>query len=168
MTHPRVDLFRFTRKEWLRGLEGIPEKDGTKHFGQMNCISWIVGHLAWHEQSYWIERAQGNTPFPHLNEQFAFRSPMSSPSLREVLETWHTITRQVDDYMDRLTTFSLKMPLLREGKDVGQTIGSGIQRITFHYWYHIGEIQAIRQLLEHANLPDFVGDIEELAPYRPE
>jgi len=168
MAHPRVDLFRFTRNELLRGLEGIPEEDGARHFGQMNCISWIVGHLAWHEHSYWMERAQGKVPFPHLNDLFAYNAPMSSPSLKEVLETWHIITRKVDSYMDRLTTFSLKMPLKRKGEDVGQTIGSGLQRMTFHYWYHIGEIQAIRQMLEHANLPEFVGDMESLAPYRPE
>jgi hypothetical protein len=46
MTHPLVDQFRFTRSEWLRGLDGVTEEQGTLHFGQMNCISWIVGHLA--------------------------------------------------------------------------------------------------------------------------
>jgi len=52
MTHPLVGQFRFTRTEWLRGLEGVKEEDGARHFGQMNCISWIVGHLAWHEQPF--------------------------------------------------------------------------------------------------------------------
>ena len=37
-----------------------------------------------------------------------------------------------------------------------------------HYWYHIGKSMAIRQLLGHAGLPDFVGDIDGEAPYRPE
>jgi hypothetical protein len=37
-----------------------------------------------------------------------------------------------------------------------------------HYWYHIGESMAIRQLLGHTGLPDFVGDIDGAAPYRPE
>jgi hypothetical protein len=41
-------------------------------------------------------------------------------------------------------------------------------RVTGHYWFHTGESQAIRQLLGHPNLPDFVGDIGREAPYRPE
>jgi len=40
--------------------------------------------------------------------------------------------------------------------------------MTYHYWYHIGEIQAIRQLLEQPDLPEYVGPIETEAPYRPE
>ncbi len=73
--------------------------------------------------------------------------------------------------MELLTEYydqNIPMVNLYESEDVGQTIGSGLQRMTFHYWYHIGEIQAIRQMLEHANLPEFVGDMESLAPYRPE
>jgi len=37
-----------------------------------------------------------------------------------------------------------------------------------HYWYHLGESQAIRQLLGHTDLPQFVGDIRGGGPYRPE
>jgi hypothetical protein len=40
--------------------------------------------------------------------------------------------------------------------------------MTCHYWYHIGEIMAIRQMSDHHNRPDFVGDIQVEAPYRPE
>ena len=54
MTHPLIDQFRFTRREWLRGLEGVSEEDAAQHFGPMNCISWTVGHLAWHEHRYWL------------------------------------------------------------------------------------------------------------------
>jgi hypothetical protein len=37
-----------------------------------------------------------------------------------------------------------------------------------YYWFHLGESQAIRQLLGHKNLPVFVGDIHDEAPYIPE
>ena len=168
MTHPLVDQFRFTRSEWLRGLEGISDEDGARHFGPMNCISWTVGHLAWHEQRYWLTRAQGKTLFPELNELFAYGAPMNTPSLREMLDRWHQVTQAADPYLDSLTTELLQKPLLVEGRIVGQSVGSGMRRVTYHYWYHIGEIQAIRQMLEHKNLPEYVGDIEELAPYRPE
>jgi hypothetical protein len=47
-----------------------------------------------------------------------------------------------------------------------RTVGDAIQRVTYHYWFHIGEILAIRQLLGHPNRPEFVGDLERHAPYR--
>jgi hypothetical protein len=168
MTHPLVDQLRFTRSEWLRGLEGISDEDGARHFGPMNCISWNVGHLAWHEQHYWLQRAQGKLLFPKLNELYAYQAPMSTPSLREMLEIWHTVTQAADPFLDSLTTEMLQSDLPRDGKPSGQTPGSAMRRITYHYWYHIGEIQAIRQMLGHTDLPEYVGWIEKQAPYRPE
>ncbi len=168
MSHPLVDQFRFTRREWQRGLEGVSETDGAHHFGPMNCISWTVGHLAWHEQRYWLERAQGKILFPELNELFAYGAPMSTPSLAEMLGCWRQVTQAADPYLDSLTTERFQEQLLLKGEPVGQTIGSAMRRITYHYWYHIGEIQAIRQMLGHANLPEYVGDIEIEAPYQPE
>jgi DinB family protein len=168
MLHPLVDQFRFTRSEWLRGLEGVSESDATRHFGPMNCISWTVGHLAWHEHRYWLERAQGKMPFPKLNEIYAYGAPMSTPSLGEMLDIWHKVTKAADPYLDTLATDTLLLELLRDGKPIGQSIGSALRRVTYHYWYHIGEIQAIRQMLGQTNLPEYVGDIETEAPYRPE
>jgi hypothetical protein len=46
--------------------------------------------------------------------------------------------------------------------------GSLLQRMLYHYWYHTGESLAIRQMLRHGELPEFVGDIDGEAPYRPE
>lgn len=168
MTHPLIDQYRFTRSEWLRGLQGISEADAAQHFGPMNCISWIVGHLAWHEHRCWLERAQGQILYSKLNEIYAGGAPMSTPSLKELLNIWQTVTKAADPYLDRLTTELLQADLLREGQSVGQSIGSALRRITYHYWYHTGEIQAIRQMLGHKNLPEYVGDIEIEAPYRPE
>ena len=167
MAHPLIDQFRFTRSEWLRGLEGITEEEGAKHFGQMNCISWTVGHLAWHEQRFWLDRAQGQIPFPKLNEVCANGAPMSTPSLAEMLDLWHQVTKAVDPYLDKLTTATLQEKLMAEGSYTFSN-GSSLRRNTYHYWFHIGEIQAIRQMLGHANLPFYVGEIETEAPYRPE
>ncbi len=168
MPHPLVEQFRFTRREWLRGLEGVSEDDAVRHFGPMNCISWIVGHLAWHEQRYWLDRAQGKVLFPKLNEQLAYGAPMCTPALSEMLECWHRVTQAADPYLDALTTDTLQHELLRDGQPIGQSIGSALRRVTYHYWFHIGEIQAIRQMLGQTNLPEYVGDIETEAPYRPE
>jgi hypothetical protein len=168
LVHPLIDQFRFTRREWLRGLEGLAEEDAAHHFGPMNCISWTVGHLAWHEQRYWLQRAQGQVLFPILNEAFAYGAPMSTPSFTEMLDIWRTVTQAADPFLDTLTTQSLQAELLHKSRAVGQSYGSALRRITYHYWYHTGEVQAIRQMLGQANLPEYVGDIEIEAPYRPE
>jgi DinB family protein len=168
MPHPLVDQFRFTRSEWLRGLEGVSEEDGAFHFGQMNCISWTVGHLAWHEQRTWLTRAQNKILFPKLNELFAYGAAMNTPSFSEMLETWHTVKQAADPYLDTLMTENLQNDLLLNGEPVGQSIGSALRRVTYHYWYHVGEIQAIRQMLGQKDLPEYVGNIETEAPYRPE
>src|SRR5512146_1716910 len=107
MPHPLVDQFRFTRSEWLHGLQDISEEDGARHFGPMNCISWTVGHLAWHEHRYWLERAQGQMLFPNLNKLYAYGAAMCTPSLQEMLDTWHTVTRAADPFLETLTNGSL-------------------------------------------------------------
>ncbi len=168
MTHPLVDQFRFTRSEWRRGLEGVSEADGARHFAGMNCISWIVGHLAWHEQRYFLERPQGQILFPMLNQVYAYGAPMVTPSLAESLDLWRRVSAAADPYLDGLTTAGLQAELLHHGEVVGQSVGSALRRITYHYWFHIGEIQAIRQLLGQTGLPEYVGDIETEAPYRAE
>jgi len=168
MLHPLVDQFRFTRSECLRGLEGVSEEDGACHFGPMNCISWTVGHLTWHEQRTWLTRAQNKILFPKLNELFAYGAAMNTPSFKEMLETWNIVTPAADPFLDTLTTETLQNDLLLNGEAVGQGLGSALRRVTYHYWYHIGEIQAIRQMIGHKDLPEYVGGIETEAPYRPE
>jgi len=168
MPHPLVEQLHFTRLEWLRGLEGISDEDGARHLGPMNCISWTVGHLAWQEQRYFLQRAQGKVLFPDLISTYAYGAPMSTPALSDTMRIWQEVIRSSASYLESLTTGSLQEELLLEDKPVGQSVGSAMRRMTYHYWYHIGEIQAVRQMLGHGSLPEYVGDIETLAPYRPE
>lgn len=163
-----MDQLRFTRSEWLRGLDGVGEEDATRHFGPMNSIGWIVGHLSWQEQRYLLHRSRGLMPFPTIQEQFAYGAPMSTPSLREMLEAWRAVTTAADPFLNGVTTSDLLRDLPLDGKPSGQTLGSAIRRLTYHYWFHIGEVQAIRQMLGQRDLPEYVGAIEAEAPYRPE
>jgi hypothetical protein len=41
-----------------------------------------------------------------------------------------------------------------------------LQRVIYHYFYHTGESQAIRQMLEDPARPEYIGDIHIVAPYR--
>jgi hypothetical protein len=168
MAHAVVEQLRFTRSEWLRGLRGVTEQEGAEHCGQMNSIGWIVGHLTWQEQRYVLHRSQGIMLLPDIQERFAFGAPMSTPSLAEVLKTWRKVMRAGDPFLESLATKDLLRDLPLNGRHSGQSLGSAIRRLTYHYWFHIGEIQAIRQFLGHKRLPVYVGNIEGRAPYRPE
>jgi hypothetical protein len=168
VSHPLVEQLQFTRSEWLRGLDGVSEQDGSRHLPPMNCISWTVGHLAWQEQRYFLQRAQGQLIFPELNTSYAYGAPMSTPALADTMRVWVEVIHASAPFLDGLSTQSLIEELFLDGKAVGQSVGSAMRRMTYHYWYHIGEIQAVRQLLGHTGLPEYVGDIESHAPYRPE
>ncbi len=162
--HPLVTQLRFARSEFLRGLEGLTDADARKRLLPMNSISWMIGHLAWQEQRYWLWRAQDKILIPELNDLLASGQPASTPPLDEMWQAWRTITDAADPWLDALTTEKLRMPI-QAGLS---NIGTFLRRTTYHYWYHLGEGMAVRQLLSHPNLPDFVGDIDSLAPYQPE
>ena len=57
MVHPLVDQLRFARSEWVRALEGVSDEDARRRLTPMNSISWMVGHLAWQENRYWLQLA---------------------------------------------------------------------------------------------------------------
>jgi hypothetical protein len=168
MAHTVVDQLRFTRGEWRRGLTGVTEKDASEHCGQMNSIGWIVGHLTWQEQRVLLHRRQGILMLPDIQARFAFGAPMSTPSLAEVLKAWRKVTHATDPLLDSLTTKDLLRDLPLNQRPSGQSLGSAMRRLNYHYWFHIGEIQAIRQILGHKRLPVYVGNVEGKAPYRPE
>jgi hypothetical protein len=92
----------------------------------------------------------------------------STPSLVEASGAWEKITEATDPWLDLVTTETLQSSLVIDGKASEYIWGSLLQRTIYHYWYHTGENAAIRQNLGHTGLPDFVGDIDEEAPYRAE
>jgi hypothetical protein len=107
-------------------------------------------------------------PFPHINAAFAYGAPASTPALDDVLQAWASITHAADPWLDALTSDKLQQHVIRYGKPTSFIFGSLLQRVIYHYWYHTGENMAIRQSLGHRDLPEFVGDIDGEAPYRPE
>ena len=168
MAHPLVTQLRFTRSEFKRGLAGLTEDEARRRFLPMNCISWNVGHLAWQEQRYFLFFARNEMPLPPINDLFAYGAPASTPPLHEMWTAWDTITRAADPWLDALTIENLREHVVIEGRSTPYIFGSLLQRVIYHYWYHIGENLAIRQMLGHPDLPVFVGDIDADAPYRPE
>jgi len=166
--HPLVAQLRFARSEFARGIHAVPEDHARIRLGPMNCLSWNVGHLAAHEQRQFLSLPQGVTPFPDIDREFSYGAPGSTPELSRVLDAWHKITTAADPWLDALTTRTLQDHLVRDGRPTRRTYGNMLQRAIYHYWFHTGENLAIRQQLGHTELPEFVGDLDDEAPYRPE
>ena len=165
MAHPLVDQLRFARRELQRCLDGVSDEDARRRLGPMNCLSWIVGHLASQENWYWVRMAQGRDLFPELDDLVGYGRPASTPPLEEMWATWRTITAAADAYLDTLTPALLQTHFTWRGQPRRESAGTMLWRNITHYWFHTGEAHAIRQQLGHVNLPDFVGDIP---PYCPE
>jgi len=165
--HPLVTQLRLARSEFVRCLDGVSAEDAVRRLEPMNCMSWIVGHLANQEHRYWVLLAQGQSIAQSLNDLVGFGKPASTPPLDEMWETWRTVTSAADEFLDTLTPETLQRHPEWKGKAVDESYGTLLMRNIYHYWFHTGEAHAIRQMLGHGELPQFVGDMAGAA-YRPE
>jgi len=162
MTHPLVTQLRFARSELIRCMKGVPAEDACRRIAPMNCLSWIVGHLAAQEHFLWIELAQGISIAPGLYKLVGFGQPASTPPWDEMWDIWHTITSKADEYLDSITPEMLGIQLAPQDERADEDVGTLLLRNVYHYWFHTGEAHAIRQMLGHPNLPQFVGDMKEV------
>jgi uncharacterized damage-inducible protein DinB len=167
MIHPLVIQLRFARSELQRCLEGLSDEDARTRIDPMNCISWMIGHLANQEHFYWVFLAQEEAVAPGLNDLVGFGKPATTPPLDEMWETWQRVTTTADPFLDTLTTAQLDTFFQLRGKAMGESIGTMMLRNIYHYWFHTGEAHAVRQQLGHNDLPQFVGNMAA-AVYRPE
>jgi uncharacterized damage-inducible protein DinB len=165
--HLLVAQLRFARSEFARGLAGVTDEDARRRLLPMNCISWMVGHLANQEHRYWVLFAQQKDIAPGLVDLVGYGKPASTPPLEEMWAVWRKVTAAADEFLDTLTPATLQLYLIRNGKPIDESTGTLLMRNIYHYWYHTGEAAAVRQMLGHKNLPEFVGDINTAA-YRPE
>jgi uncharacterized damage-inducible protein DinB len=169
MAHPLVEQLRFTRYEFMRGIQGVSIQDGSRRLLPMNCIAWNVGHLAWQEQRYFLVYGQGlPLLLPEIDRDYAYGCPPSEPSIKDMLAAWRQVTAAADPWLDSLTSPALQQHVRRDGKPIQYILGNLLQRVIYHYWYHLGENLAIRQQLGHTRLPQFVGNIDRKAPYQPD
>lgn len=159
MTEPLVTQLRFTRRELVRCLQGVSAEDAQRRLEPMNCLSWIVGHLASQEQFLWLERAQGQILSPELYRLVGYGQPATTPPLDEMWHLWGDITQAADRYLDTLTPEMLHTPLFWQTDQTAEDVGTSLLRNIYHYWFHIGEAHAVRQLLGHTKIPQFVGDL---------
>ncbi len=143
-------------------------KRGAPPLMPMNSISWMIGHLANQEQRYWLTLPGGQAVSAGLNDLVGTGKPASTPPMHEMWEIWRAVTQAADAYLDNLTPERMQEFYIRaNGQPAPESIGTLLLRNIYHYWYHTGEAHAVRQMLGHTDLPQFVGNIGE-APYFPE
>ena len=162
MIHPLVTQLRFARREFLRCVEGVSAEDAMRRLEPMNALSWIVAHLANHEHFLWVQITQNQNIAPDLYKLAGYGSPPSAPPWDEMLALWQQIAAAADHYLDTLTEQDIHQHLTWQGKSRAESVGKSLLRNTYHIWFHLGEVHAIRQMLGHSNLPDFVGDMLEV------
>lgn len=167
MPHPLVQQLRFARNEFVRCLQGVTLPEAYVRIGQMNCISWTIGHMANQEHTYWVFIAQEKNLMPDLRHLVGTGSPASTPKLDDMWHAWREATANADVFLDTLTTEKLQEHFEFRGRTMEESIGTMLQRNLYHYWFHLGEAHAIRQQLGHKNLPQFVGNFAEYI-YTPE
>jgi hypothetical protein len=183
MAHPLVTQLRFARSEFVRCLEGVSDEDSRNRLLPMNCISWMVGHLAAQEQEYFVFFPKGKVPHPQLNKSHGYGQPAVTPPLADMWQVWNDITEAADTFLATVTADQFGTHLEQNTKAVkdalfayGQAnremlaqksvrsrenIGTRILRTTYHYFFHTGEAHAIRQQLGHPDLPYFVGNMPD-------
>jgi len=162
MIHPLVTQLRFARSEFVRCFEGVLPEDTRRRIEPLNCLSWIVGHLASQEHFLLVQMAQGRNIAPGLRQLVGFGRPASTPPWEEMWDLWKAITRAADAYLDRLTPEMLAGHFEWEGEPIEEDIGITLLRNIYHYWFHLGEAHALRQMLGHAHLAVYVGDMPDV------
>jgi hypothetical protein len=156
-----VDLAGFALSEFERGLEGLTEHEACARMKKadgtmMNSIAHTVGHIAGH----WllVRRYATGQSAPSGLRPFAFGAPPEeTPPPFDTVLGFLSEARNLDWLAEVDDSF------LNAG-DRPENVGASVTRVMLHTWFHIGEINAIRQMLGHAEIA-FVGDmLPRLAP----
>jgi hypothetical protein len=152
-----LEIARFALSNFERGLENLTDEqarqrmqkaDGT----EMNAISWIVAHLGRHWLSAGLVANGGSIPDKWA--RFASGSTDATPpSLAEALEVLHAAQASID-WIAKADEELMARPA--GAHDAEENIGTRIMRGALHSWFHIGEINAIRQLQGYPPI-SFVG-----------
>jgi hypothetical protein len=143
-------------------MEGVSSEEALQRFEPMNCLSWIVGHLANQEHRLWVQRAQGRNVALELQDLVGYGRPASTPPWDEMWNLWHKITTEADSFLNYMSPEMLETKLTWYREEDPEDVGTSLLRNIYHYWFHIGEAQAIRQMLGHKDLPSFIGNMENV------
>lgn len=151
--HTLVEMLLLSRKEFERNLAGLADEDARKHIKPMNCISWIIAHVAAQHRVFFVEWPLGASPDSRYTA-YSYGAPASEPLFDEALHLWKDACTDSMPYLESVTDDSLRIvdPAPFPQKESRGTL---LVRCIFHTWCHLGEISSIRQILGHKP-PQFV------------
>jgi hypothetical protein len=153
--HPLVEIQHTTRKEIERILVGLSDEDAQKRVQPMNCISWIIAHIAQNQYSMFVAWAQ-DIEFPERFRKYRSGNPPLQPPLDEAMALWEESCRESDKWLDTATESDMRSRFSKpDAVRAYETAGTLVVRNIFHTWSHAGEMHSIRQVLGHKP-PDFV------------
>ena len=151
------ELARFALSEFERGLEGVTDEEARRRMAkadstEMNAISWTSGHIACH----WLRVAAYAKQEEQPGEVLRFFGPAADPSpppLSDALKLLDDAKASID------WLASADDVLMSTARGEGfESVGTALMRAVLHTWFHTGEINAVRQLLGHAEI-SFVGKL---------
>ena len=147
-----AQIARFALSEFRRGLDGLTDDearvrmrkaDGT----EMNAISWTACHVAGH----WLHRP------PELHRYRFGSDDPTPPPLSEALSLLENARAFMESWVPTASE-ELMLRIPPGNVTGGENVGTALMRATLHTWFHTGEINAIRQMLGHPEIP-FVGQM---------
>ncbi len=156
MSHHLIRYSQHVRREFKRVLEGMSEADCNKRVANLNSIAWMTAHLMNQEYTYW-HKSQAN----EIAEVTAFNETLKvhPADFKEAFVLWERVTDESNDWLERLSEDDLRTHLTGRKSFEVENIGSLLTRVIGHYYFHIGQISAVRKMLDY-DVPGFVGSQE--------
>lgn len=152
--HHLVRYVQHVRRELRRAISGMTVTDLERRLGNLNSVAWIVGHLAWQEQSYFLtSRGQ-----PSVAELEGYGHGEADPDVAfpPLFAAWESVTIAADAWLNGLDDAALRQHVEGSRLFEVENIGSLLTRVIGHYYLHIGQITAVRKMLGYS-VPGFVG-----------
>ena len=151
--HTLAQMLKLTRTEFERNLAGLTDEDARKRIEPMNCISWIIAHVACQHRMFFVDWPAGRQTDTRYTP-YNYGSPASQPPLDEVMTLWRDACKDSDAFLQAATSEILQDKGALTSPE-NESWGTLITRCIFHTWCHLGEISSIRQILGHRP-PQFV------------
>ena len=153
--------------EYERSLDGVMDDEAVVRLrkadgAEMNSISWTMGHVSigWLFASHLIS---GEQPDYGGRIFFGANADPTPPTLDDM----EAMRARAGELLEGSLAV-LSPEVLASKRETGpladETIGTQLMRTVLHTWFHIGEINAIRQMLGHSEI-DFVGAMSGQVEY---
>ena len=148
-----------------RVIDGLDTPTATRSLDGGSSIAWATAHVTAHLDTWGNVRFAGLSPHPVINDG---RFRLNGGGVIE--SEWQLMQRSVNEvresarnYLDASPTMDLPVPYsgsIEPLWESGITLRYTILRMSAHHYFHIGEISAERDRLEHS-VGDYPGSLLE-------